>query len=76
MRVNGIMQLEIVKHWKEVCSCNENVMRKYGSFYNFNPCNLLLKPDKSCLLKDMINHHHPSIELITLSFLNTGSFKC
>ena len=82
MRVNAIMQLEIVKHWKEICSCNENVMSKYRSFYNFNPCNLFLTLNKSCLLKNMINHHHPSIELITLSFLNTGTqkisyrFKC
>ena len=69
------MQLEIVKHWKEICSCNENVISKYGRFYNFNPCNMFLKLDMSCLLKDMINHHHPSIELITLSFLNTGAQK-
>ena len=50
-------------------------MGKYRSFYNFNPCNLFLKQDKSCLLKDMINHHHPSIELILLNFLNTGTQK-
>ena len=50
-------------------------MGKYRSFYNFNPCNLFLKQDKSCLLKDMINHHHPSIELILLRFLNTGTQK-
>ena len=30
-------------------------MGKYRSFYNFNPCNLFLKQDKSCLLKDIIN---------------------
>ena len=69
------MQFYIVKHWKEICSCNENVMGKYRSFYNFNPCNLFLKQDKSCLLRDMINHYHPSIELIVLSFLNTGTQK-
>ena len=69
------MQLWIVKGWKEICSCNKNVIKKYGSFYNFNPCNLFCKQHKSCLLKDMIIHHHPSMELIILSFLNTGTQK-
>ena len=50
-------------------------MSKYGSFCNFNSCNLFLKLDKSCLLKDMINHRHPSRELIALSFLNAGTQK-
>ena len=36
---------------------------------------LILKQQNSCLLKDMINHHHPSIELIILNFLNTGKQK-
>ena len=69
------MQFQIVKNWKEICSCNENVMSKYRSFYNVNPCNLFFKQHKSCLLKDMINHRHPSIELIILSILNTGTQK-
>ena len=69
------MQLKIVKGWKEICSCNEHIMRKYRSFYNFNPCNLFFKQHKSCLLKDVINHHHPSIALDILSFLNTGTQK-
>ena len=50
-------------------------MKKYRSIYNFNPCNLFFKQHKSCLLKYMINHHHPSIELYMLSFLNTGTQK-
>ena len=37
------------KGWKELCSCNENVMRKYKSFYDFNPCNMFFKQLKSCL---------------------------
>ena len=50
-------------------------MKKYRSFYNFNPCNLFFKQHKSCLLKDMIHHHHASIELIILNFLNTSTQK-
>ena len=44
-------------------------MRKYRSFYNFNPCKLFFKQHKSCFFKNMINHRHSSIELIILSFL-------
>ena len=36
---------------------------------------LVFKQHKSCLLKDVINHHHPSIKLIISSFLNTGTQK-
>ena len=50
-------------------------MRKDKSFYNFNPCDLFFKLHKSCLFKNMINYYHPSIELIILSFLNTGAQK-
>ena len=50
-------------------------MSKYRSFCNFNPYSLFFKQHKSCLLKDMINHHHLSIESIILSFLNTGTQK-
>ena len=39
-------------------------MRKYRSFFNLYPCNLFFKQLKSCFLKDMINHHHFSVELI------------
>ena len=50
-------------------------MRKYKSFCNFNPCDLFFKQHKNCLLKDMINHHHSSIELIMLSFLEYWYIK-
>ena len=72
VRVNAALDSQRLER---ACSCNENVMRKYRSFYNFNPCNLFFKQRKSCLSKDMINHHHPSIELIILSFLNTSTQK-
>ena len=67
------MQLKIVKDWKEICSCNENAMSKYRSFYNFNPCNLFLKQDKSCLLKEMMNYHHPSIEI---NYIELFEYRC
>ena len=71
------MQLQIVKGWEEICSCNKKdyVIKKCRSFYNFNPWNFFFKQHKSCLSKDMINHHHLSIELIILNFLNTGTQK-
>ena len=53
MRVNAILDSQRLK---EICSCNENVMSKYKSFHNFNPCKLFFKQHKSCLLKDVINH--------------------
>ena len=44
-------------------------MRNYRSFYDFNPCNLFFKQHKSCLLKDMINHHQSFNRIIYIELL-------